>query len=245
MRVRVSAISYLNTIPFIYGLENHPVSNKIELIRSTPEICARELLSGEVDIGIVPSVVIPRLGCDRIISDYCIGAEGKVASVLLCSNEPIGKIENIYLDSESRTSVMLLKILFSHYWKSNPIYSEIDIKKHKIDRGSSYLLIGDKAMESAPLFKYVYDLGEEWLNFKGLPFVFACWVSNRNLEDSFVNEFNEALLLGLNNIELSLKTIPHNFGYDTALNYLTNNISYILDSKKRKALVQFWTLSNP
>ncbi len=213
MLIRVSAISYLNTLPFVYGLKNHPVSEKIELTLSTPEASAKDLLDGKIDIGIVPSVIIPGIGKENIISDYCIGATGKVASVLLCSGRPVETIERVWLDSESKTSVILLRILFRNHWKTDPEYSKFDFNRNDLNPEESYLLIGDKAMNNAHRFEYVYDLAEEWIKFKNLPFVFACWTANCRLDDSFKREFNEALVFGLENIESALKTIPHNFDY--------------------------------
>ena len=243
MLIRVSAISYLNTLPFVYGLMNHPVCEQIELTLSTPEASARDLIEGRIDIGIVPSAVIPQIGVNNIISDYCIGACGKVASVLLCSGVDIKDIEKVYLDSESRTSVMLSRILFRNHWKTDPAYSTFDASKSDIDTNLSYVLIGDKAMLYANEFRYVYDLAEEWIKYRRLPFVFACWTSNRKLEDSFLREFNEALAFGLENIENSLHTLPHNFDNSFAYQYLKNNISFNLNPDKREGLSEFWSLA--
>ncbi|PKP06256.1 MAG: radical SAM protein [Bacteroidetes bacterium HGW-Bacteroidetes-5] len=243
MLIRVSAISYLNTLPFVYGLMNHPVYEKIELTLSTPEASARDLIEGRVDIGIVPSAVIPQIGVNNIISDYCIGADGKVASVLLCSGVEVKDIEKVYLDSESRTSVMLSRILFRNHWKIDPSYSPFEASKSEIDTGKSYILIGDKALLYADKFRFVYDLAEEWIKFRRLPFVFACWTSNRKLEDSFIKEFNDALAFGLDNIENSLRTLPHIFDYTFAYKYLKNNISFNLSPDKREGLSEFWSLA--
>lgn len=243
MLVRVSAISYLNTLPFVYGLMNHPVYEKIELTLSTPEASARDLIEGKIDIGIVPSAVIPQIGVDNIVSDYCIGADGKVASVLLCSGVEVNDIDKVYLDSESRTSVLLSRILFRNYWKTDPAYSTFDATKNEIDTCKSYILIGDKALLYADKFRYVYDLAQEWINYRGLPFVFACWTTNRKLDNSFIKEFNEALAFGLDNIEKSLSTLPHNFDNSFAYNYLKNNISFNLSPDKREGLSEFWSLA--
>ena len=243
MLIRVSAISYLNTLPFVYGLMNHPVYKKIELTLSTPEASARDLMEGRIDIGIVPSAVIPQIGVNNIISDYCIGADGKVASVLLCSGVEVKDIEKVYLDSESRTSVLLSRILFRNHWKTDPAYSQFDASESEIETNKSYVLIGDKAMQYAGKFRFVYDLAEEWVKYKRLPFVFACWTSNRKMEDSFIKEFNEALAFGLDNIENSLRALPHNFDNSFAYNYLKNNISFNLSPDKREGLSEFWSLA--
>ena len=96
MPVKVSVIPYLNTIPFLYGLQSHEISDELEFDFSVPSLSADKIKRGEVDIGIIPVAEIPNIKGAKIISDYCIGAEGKVASVLLCSGKPLEEIEKIF-----------------------------------------------------------------------------------------------------------------------------------------------------
>lgn len=243
MLVRVSAISYLNTIPFVYGLENHPIRKKIDMELSTPAQAAEKLQKGYIDIGIVPVAIIPQVENNLIISDYCIGAEGKVASVLLCSSKPIDKIEEIYLDIESRTSVLLSRVLAKHYWKISPHYIDYNFSKESLDLSKSYVLIGDKALKHGQDFEYVYDLAEEWIKFKHLPFVFACWTANKDLDPSFIAEFNDALKFGVDNIEKAVERYSTGFNKEFALKYLANNVSYNLNADKRAGLSEFWSLA--
>ncbi len=243
MLVRVSAISYLNTLPFVYGLINHPVSEKIELKMVTPSEAARSLIDDTADVGIVPSAVIPQLKEGRIISDYCIGADSDVASVLLCSGVSLDKINRVYLDTESMTSVMLARILCRKFWKIEPEFAHLNFNDSEPDYSASYVLIGDKAMLNANKFEYCYDLAGEWIKYKKLPFVFACWTANKKLSQEFKKEFNDALGMGLDNIDKALLTIPHRFDYQIAYDYLTNNISYILSPDKREGLSEFWCLA--
>lgn len=244
MSISVSVISYLNTIPFIYGLLNHSISDSIELKYATPAKAASDLLEGKTDIGIVPSAIIPSLGRHRIISDYCIGATGKVASVLLCSAVPIEQVKRVYLDSESRTSVLLSRILFRNYWKIDTEYAAFEQSSQDIDYSATYVLIGDKALRNSDKFKYVYDLALEWVNYSSLPFVFACWTSNKELDASFIREFNSALKFGVENIKAAVNSVPHSFDTDFAYNYLVNNISYNLTPHKREGLSNFWSLAS-
>ncbi len=243
MLIRVSAISYLNTIPFVYGLENHPIRKKIEMELSTPAQSAEKLKKGTIDVGIVPVAIIPKLENNLIFSDYCIGAEGKVASVLLCSGKPLEEIERIYMDTESRTSVLLTKVLASHYWNISPEFVDFDFSGEDIDISKSYLLIGDKAMRNGENFRYVYDLAEEWIRFRNLPFVFACWTANRDLEPAFVEEFNDALGFGVANIENAVDRYSNGFDKEYAIKYLSENVSYNLNADKRAGLSEFWSLA--
>jgi chorismate dehydratase len=122
--VKVSCVSFLNSRPFIYGLQQDKISGDIELSLDIPSVCADKLKSGQVDIGLVPAILIPALKNPHIVSDFCIGADGRVETVLLLSNVPLEKIENIVLDSQSRTSVILARILAGKFWKINPEWME-------------------------------------------------------------------------------------------------------------------------
>lgn len=243
MIIRVSAISYLNTIPFVYGLKNHKVSKMIGLQYSSPGAAAADLLEGRSDLGIVPSVIVPKLGIDKIVSDFCISAVNNVASVLICSNVPLEQIDLLHLDSDSRTSVMLTKILCRRYWKIAPRYISYDSSKGDPESNASYLLIGDKALKFSARYNYVYDLAIEWYNFTNTPFVFACWASNKDLDPGFLTQFNQALSYGVNNIEAAVDSIPHQFERNFAVKYLKNNISFKLTPEKREGLSLFWNLS--
>lgn len=243
MPIRISIISYLNTVPFVYGLQNHPIAKELEFHYSTPSQAAKDVSEGKTDLGIIPSAVIPSIQGGEIVSDYCIGAQDNVASVLLCSSKPISEIDLVYLDQDSRTSVLLSRILFRKYWKRDPMYAKFDFAKEKLDYTKTYILIGDKALSFGSKFEYVYDLATEWNRFTGLPFVFACWASGRKLDAGFVNELNQALKMGVQNIELAAKTIKHEFDYQYAVNYLSTNISYDLNRDKRNGLSEFWSLA--
>lgn len=243
MAIKVSVIPYLNTLPFFYGLENHPISSELEFDFSVPSLSADKLKKGLTDIGIIPVAEIPNIKGAKIISDYCIGAEGRVASVLLCSGKPLSEIKKIYLDTDSRTSAMLIRILSAKYWKINPEFVDFTEGKNELDFDSSYLLIGDKAMHNAESFDYVYDLAEEWINFRGKPFVFACWVTVKDLDDKFLFKFNEALKNGVENIEEALHKSSTDFSYAVSYDYLKNNISYNLSADKREGLSDFWSLA--
>jgi len=107
-KVRVSVVSYLNSKPFAYGIENSAIRNSIDVTYDNPAKCAQRLMDDEADIGLVPIAVIPSIKNAHIISDYCIAAEGKVESVLLLSQVPVEEIETIILDNQSRTLVIVL-----------------------------------------------------------------------------------------------------------------------------------------
>jgi chorismate dehydratase len=237
-KIRVGAVSYLNTKPLIYGIEQTAVINEIDLAIDYPSRIANMLLKNEIDIGLVPVAILPKIKTHYINTDYCIGSNGAVASVCLFSEVPINKIEKVLLDYQSQTSVQLIKILLKEYWKVNPklIDAKEDFRK-EIKGTTAALVIGDRALEQRKISDYVYDLGEAWKNFTGLPFIFAAWISNKKLDDLFVQKFNDANKYGVDNIK-NLLTHLHYDVFDLH-KYYTKHISYNLDEEKRKGLNLF------
>ena len=210
----------------------------VDLKIEFPSKIASLLLEDKIDIGLVPVAVIPEMKEHYIISDYCIGCNGAVASVCIFSEVPLYKIENILLDYQSRTSVELIKILIKQYWKIDPVMEQTSGDyQSKISGTTAALIIGDRALEQRKISTYIYDLGLEWKKFTGLPFVFAAWVSNKKLDADFINSFNEANVFGLGKID---KIVMDN-SYPTfnLKEYYTKYISYRLDEKKQEALDVF------
>jgi chorismate dehydratase len=237
-------MSYLNASPFVHGLKHSEIIDHIDLQYNTPAECAVRLLNKDADIGIVPSAVIPSIPDKKIISDYCIGASGNVRSVVICSNQPISEIKTLYLDFESRTSVLLAQLLLNDYWKIEvtpvQLKSLDDIDPHKKD--AAYVLIGDKVFDYENKFEYKSDLAQAWIDFTGLPFVFAAWTAVTPLTDNFITMFNNALSAGLANIPAAVNEHKHSLDYQTAIKYLTENIDYNFDFAKQKALAEFWNM---
>ena len=239
--IKISVVSYLNSKPFIYGLEHSGLINEINLQLDIPSVCASKLIDGTVNIGLIPAAAIPKINNVRIISDYCIGAVGKVASVMLYSDVPLKEIKIILLDYQSNTSVNLVRILAKHFWKIYPewINAAADYENN-ISGATAAVIIGDRTFGIDGKYKYCYDLAEEWFKFTGLPFVFACWVANKTLPDSFINKFNDALKFGLDNRDILVKNLAAENIYNTDIHtYLFENISYDFDERKKTALKLF------
>ena len=241
--VRIAAINYLNTIPFIYGLEARMAPGAIAMQFCTPSESAALLRDDRADVGIMPVGAISDLSDPHVISDYCIGSTGKVASVVVCSGRPIESVEEILLDVDSRTSVILTRYLCQAKWGIAPRFTPFDSRRQALDPGRCYLLIGDKALLHAGAFPYVYDLAEEWISLKGLPFVFAAWTANKQLDPQFIETFNQALEYGIRHIPEAVAKYNHQFPGDYACRYLQDNISFALDSEKRAGLTEFWRVA--
>jgi chorismate dehydratase len=240
-KIKISVVSYLNSKPFIYGLEHADLMNEIDLHLDIPAVCAQKLIDGTVDIGLIPAAAIPRVKEHYIISDYCIGAVGKVASVMLYSDVPLHEIKTVLLDYQSNTSVNLVRILAKHFWKINPEWKDTSASyENNIKNTTAAVIIGDRTFGLNDKYKYVYDLAEEWQKFTQLPFVFACWVSNKKLPVPFITKFNAALKYGLDNRDVLIKNLQQQNNYNTDIHkYLHENIRYELDEPKRKALKMF------
>jgi chorismate dehydratase len=242
-KIRVGAVSYLNTKPLLYGLQHHAVSESIELMEDYPANLARALHDHTIDIGLVPVAVIPRLPEAHIISNYCIGATGPVASVCIFSKVPMEQIQNLYLDFQSKTSVNLARILLKKYWKKEVQFLEAPTNfMDLIDGTTAAVIIGDRALDKYDSYSFRYDLAEAWIGYTGKPFVFATWVSNKPLDANFIASFNEANALGLSNIDTVIDQLStENNSYDLHT-YFTKNISYSLDAAKKEGMAQFLSL---
>ncbi len=243
-KIRVSAITYLNTKPFLYGITHSAIMDTIELSLDIPSVCADKLKEGTVDIGIIPVAEMNDVEGANILTDFCIACSGKVRTVVLVSQVPLAEVKTIVLDYQSRTSVQLVKILARDLWQIHPKWINGGVNYIEDDiRGSiAGVIIGDRVFEAENKFPYVYDLGEAWKTLTGLDFVFACWVANKPIGDDFADQFSEALHDGIVHIpeviaEYQLRYPDYPF--DT---YFRENIFYHLDDSKRKGMELFLKL---
>lgn len=232
-KIKISAVSYTNTKPFIYGIEHSELINKIDLSLDIPTDCAAKLINGQVDIGLIPVAAIPMVPNANIVADYCIGSVGAVNSVFVFSNVPFQEIKTVRLDSHSRTSNNLAKVLLKFHWKQEVSYTTDPEAKT-----DAMVLIGDRTFGKKANYPYAYDMGEEWMKFSGLPFVYAAWVANKTIPETFITEFNEALASGLSHRAELLRELPAIPDFDLD-DYLMHKLDFELTEKKREALSLF------
>jgi chorismate dehydratase len=163
---------------------------------------------------------------------------------MLYSNCPLNEISSIALDFQSRTSVMLVKILAKNFWKIDVEFFDADEDYIEgISNNTAGLVIGDRTFNLKDSFLYEYDLAEEWYNYTNLPFVFACWVANKSLSDEFKQQFSDALKYGLNHKALVVDQYTKNQNTNIDLErYLSTYICWDFDSQKKAALKKFFTL---
>lgn len=237
----MGAVSYLNTKPLLYGIKHGYDIKNMELTEGYPAKIAEMLLNDEIDLGLVPVAILPRMKHYHIVTDYCIGAEGPVGSVCLFSEVPLEKIERVLLDYQSRTSVALAKVLIRDYWKISPVLEDATPDfRDKIKGTTAAIVIGDRAFEQRKISPYIYDLAETWIAFTGLPFVFAAWIANKKLPANFIAEFNTSNGIGVQAIDQVVAELPYSL-YDLT-KYFTQNISYNLTDEKREGLKKFLSL---
>ena len=245
-KIRISAVKYANTYPFIFGLKESGFEEKVILETDHPADCAAKLISGKADIGLIPVAALPLLKEYHIISNYCIGANGNVRTVMLLSNCSFDEIETIYLDYRSRSSVNLTKVLAKNSWKKdfNWVNTSKGFDFRNIGLNEAVVLIGDQCFEMEKSFRYRIDLARAWKDFSGMPFVFACWTANRKIEDDFIKEFNDALSFGVQNIQAVSEYFGKkgNISVNELKDYLTNNIDFNFNDEKKKALELFLEL---
>jgi chorismate dehydratase len=238
-KARITAVSYLNTLPFVYGLKYFLDKDLYNLSLDVPSECSRKILENEADFGLLPVAVLPFLKGNVDVMDYCIAADGEVQSVLLVSSVPLHQVKTVYLDSDSRTSVMLVKVLSERYWHISPEWIDNSLLNTG-NTAESAVVIGDKAFLFQKEYPYCYDLAAEWKKMTGLPFVFAVWVARNGFDTKIREQLNFALESGINNIGKTVDEYlrQNSIGIDLKY-YLTQNIHFRLQGNYRKGLEMF------
>ncbi len=237
---RIGAVSYLNTRPLLLGLEQSGLMSQIELVKAYPAKIAQDLMDGTIDMGLVPVAVIPLLKEAHMASNYCIGAEGDVASVCIFSQVPMEEIDKVYLDYQSRTSVQLARILLKHFWKKEVMFLKAEEGYiPQINGNTAGVIIGDRALAARNQFPFIYDLAGAWKQHTGLPFVFATWIANKPIPSEFMEAFDKANGYGLMHLEEVIAGIPSSEQVYDLNKYYTENISYTFTPEKKAGMQLF------
>jgi len=242
IRLRLGAVSYLNTKPLVFGLEAQ--RDLYSLRFDVPSQCAALLHQGHVDLGLIPSVEYLR-GDYAMVPGVSIGSHGAIASVAVFSRVPIDQVRTLALDTSSRTSVALTKILCAKRWKIAPtlVPAGPDINA-MLSKADAALLIGDPALEldakAHGLTKT--DLGSEWHALTGLPFVYAMWAGRLGIAGAeHCTGLQEARDRGVANVVSIAKATGRGDAAreDRALRYLRDNLKYGFGAEEVAGLLQF------
>ncbi len=238
--IRIAAVSYLNTIPFIYGIEHGSPDLRADLVLSPPSGCAAALRNGQADMALLPVAALPDFPDFEPVTSYCIGANGPVRTVVLVSNTPVQQLHTLHLDSHSLTSTRLIRILCNEYWQIAPQWMSLEDYSlpQRNEAGQGYLLIGDKVFEHETQFSDSYDLAAVWREMTGLPFVFAVWVARKGTDTGTIDLLEKALAYGVGHVDEAVAGSVY-AGRAYAHDYLTRNIDFRFDPPKSKALKLF------
>ncbi|MBX7103628.1 MAG: menaquinone biosynthesis protein [Gemmataceae bacterium] len=241
-RIRVGAVNYLNTKPLIYDLAR--LAPEAEVVLDLPSRLADRLAAGELDVALIPVVEYLRAGVYRHVPDIAIATRGPVLSVTLFSRVPWSEIRSIALDEGSRTSVALTQVISRFRYEVMPRLEPfaIDADPDQVTT-DAVLLIGDRAMHAClPGFGHAYDLGEEWTQWTGLPFVFAVWAVRPGVELGAVEQaLHEAKQLGLRNAGpiAAVEAPCLKLGAGFCRRYLETILSYDLGERELAGLRHF------
>lgn len=250
-RLRISAISYLNTAPLMWDFEHGEAGADFDISYTLPSQCAAHLREGSADIGIVPAAaysIIPDL---TILPGVAIASRRAVRSILLVSRVPLEKIHSVALDSSSMTSVALTKVLFAKWWGAGRTYRAMppDIERMLVQCDAG-LVIGDPALKIDRSRYICYDLAEEWIRLTGKPFVFAFWAVSQGalkaaaLDLDLATVFQQSRDHGLRpeNIDQIAREWASRLGSseDEVRSYLSESIHYCLDPACLEGLHLFY-----
>lgn len=231
-RVRLAAVSFLNTRPITYGIERGLVGkDRFDLSFDLPSRCAAAVASGEADLALMPIASYATAESDlRIVPGVAIASRGPVRTVLLMGDVPWEKMETIFLDEASRTSQMLVRLL-THGRGLGPRFESVahDRIVDRIGGRKGALVIGDLCFAASERFPHVYDLGAEWTQRVGLPFLNAAWIGRPEvIRPRDVELLQESLALGLANRDEIARGFAERDGTDVELyrRYFHQNIHY-------------------
>lgn len=251
-KIRIGAVSYLNTKPLVFGLaERLP---QADIVYDFPSRLADRLARGELDVALIPSIEFFQDPLYSIVSDACIGCRGPVWSVKLFSHVRPEDIRTFALDEGSRTSVALVRILLSERFGLSPELVPLPMDdsarssgRKPLPQADALLLIGDRAIHAPPGdWNFIWDLGDEWNRWAEFPFVFAMWTARPGLEPQVLLEldvaFRQARDAGLAHLPAIAEREAGLIGLTQAecLAYLRDNLYFYLGPREQQGLALFY-----
>ena len=247
MPIRVGAVTYLNSKPLVERLMEF--APNVELSFDLPSRLADQMVAGEIDVGLIPIVEYFRAGNYSYVPGIGIASRGPVLSVTMFSRVPWEKIQSISLDVGSRTSAALVQILCTKKYGIHPQLEKLPIDVPADDLSTdAALLIGDRAMKAClPGFPHAFDLGQEWFDWTGLPFVFAVWAVRQGVELREVEHaFYEAKQFGLSRVGIIAQREAPALGLDPGFcrRYLNHIIQFDLGPREEAGLKRFYSLAS-
>jgi chorismate dehydratase len=250
--IRLGVVSFVNTLPLIDGLEN---LRDVELRRSVPSLLIDQLVSGEIELALCSSIDYQRSSTPLVILPVgLLGCHGPTLTVRLYSTQPLKRIERVYCDTDSHTSIALMRILLKEMHGLEPELIDYDAREHvaanrPIEWPDTMLLIGDKVVtDSPPAVRYPHqlDLGAAWAEHTGLPFVFALWMARSDADPTMLRTAGAVLdhqrRHNLQRIDQIIhhRAKPRQWPGDLASSYLKQNLLYLWTERARDGLEMFY-----
>ncbi len=252
--MRVGIVDYLNSRPLAWDFLSGAVADRYEAVYLPPAQVADRLASGELDVGLIPSIEYQRISGLEILPAGCVASDKAVRSVLLVSDVPFGEIRTLALDENSRTSATLVRILLDALYgvrpRAEPARADLG---EMLARNDAALLIGDPALSIPVIEGRVLDLAEAWSRLTGLPFVFAFWAirSGGELPGAELSRIAADFAASLERGRRNLGVLAHEAGRELRLpeeelmRYLRNNLSFTLGPREVAGLEEFYRRAAP
>ena len=259
-RLRISVVEYLNTAPLVWGFTDGPLAGKYDLSFTVPSLCAEELGSGKADVAVIPAIEYQRMDDVVVLPGMAIAAKDEVRSILVIAKKPIEQARRIALDTSSRSSAALVRLLCAGRWKIAPEFVEVAPDPEvMLASADAALVIGDPALrvalraESLPAelpvpghaTVFLYDVAHEWREMTGRPCVLAMWVARRGAaRPEVVADFLASREYGLARIpEIAVKA-ARQLGLPAREleRYLRENICFSLDEECRAGLELYFQM---
>lgn len=245
----MGAVSYLNSVPLVWGMLQGRERDEVELTFSIPSVCAEQAEHGMVDVGLVPVAEVARQKLETI-GGLGIACRGAVRSILLFSRVPWGQIRTLCADASSRTSVQLARVILRERYGAEPrVTAREPVIEDMLSEADAALIIGDPALRLNPdelPFAWL-DLGSEWLELTGLPMVFAAWAGRPGLRAQELERLLQGSYeLGRSRLSEIAEAVSaeHGISPELADRYLRRHIQYELGAREQDGLEAFSRLAN-
>lgn len=246
MSLVLSCVAFLNALPYVEGLRRLPEPSRPRLFLDPPFRCAERLSRGEVDAALIPSIELARIEGAAAAGDFGIASRHEVRSVLLLARRPLSEIDEVAVDSNSRTSVALLRVLLARVHGIRPrLISMPPAAGPMLDRCGAALLIGDAALTASRSGLRAHDLASMWNKLTGMPFVFALWAARDEKKGATAaGILGRALEQGLAVLPEAAAGAASSSGLrrEEILDYLTSNIHFRLGTEEKRSLDLFLAL---
>lgn len=232
MSIRTVAVDYRNTLPLRAGLASMTASGRLAMSLMHPAAATRAFARGEYVLGLLPVAAALEVPQAHFVGRHGIVSDGFVGSVGIFSELPLERIDTLFLDHDSRSSVLLARVLLEHHWRLSPeVRPAPRGYRERLGGRRAGVIIGDPAIAARRRYPYYYDLGAAWRAMTGLPFVFASWLGAVPLSAGFVADFDAAQARGVaDRRRLARELQPRVPHYDLT-KYFTEQLRFRVDER--------------